>query len=282
MRFGICPLSVTPLRTAPAHKSEMASQLLFGELVEIMDRKGRQWLKVRCIHDNFVAWADTSQITEITPSEFGNIQENYAFSLELVQAAMGHNHFIPITIGARLPNFDGLNFKLGALQFTYSGQAVGASELKEEAAFLLKMAKRYLNAPFVWGGRSPFGIDSAGLVQVLFAMIGHQLPRDPAAQIDIGTTIDFVEQVQAGDLAFFENKNGRIFHVGLVMEDQAIIHAHGCVRIDRLDHYGIYNEATKRYTHKLRLCKRILPHSPSTNSSSVLGKVVLDNQVELF
>lgn len=282
MRFGICPLSVAPLRTAASHKSEMASQLLFGELVEIMDRKGRQWLKVRCIHDNFVAWADTSQITEITPSEFESIQENYAFSLELVQAAMGHNHFVPIMIGSRLPNFDGLNFKLGEMQFTYSGQAVGVAELKGTSTFLLKMAKRYLNAPFVWGGRSPFGIDSAGFVQVLFAMTGHDLPRDPAAQIEIGRTIDFVEQVQAGDLAFFENKNGRIFHVGLVMEDQAIIHAHGSVRIDRLDHYGIYNEATKRYTHKLRLCKRILANSPSSKISSVPQKAVMDNQVELF
>lgn len=282
MRFGICPLSVAALRTAPSHKSEMASQLLFGELVEIMERKGRQWLKVRCIHDNFVAWADNNQITEVTPSEFNSIQEHFAFGLELVQAAMGHNHFIPITIGARLPNFDGLNFKLGEMQFTYSGQAISSTELKQESAFLLKMAKRYLNAPFLWGGRSPFGIDSAGFVQVLFSMIGHLLPRDPAAQIEFGSTIDFVEQVQPGDLAFFENKNGRIFHVGLIMEDQAIIHAHGQVRIDRLDHYGIYNEETKKYTHKLRLCKRILPNLPVTNVATIPQKAIFDNQVELF
>lgn len=282
MRFGICPLSVAPLRAAPSHKSEMASQLLFGELVEVMERKGRQWLKVRCVHDNFVAWAATNQLTELTPSEFESIQENFAFGLELVQAAMGYNHFIPITIGARLPNFDGLNFKLGEMQFTYSGQAVASSDLKKQAGFLIKMAKRYLNAPFVWGGRSPFGIDGSGLVQVLFSMTGHQLPRDPAAQIEIGQTIDFVEQVQAGDLAFFENKNGRIFHVGLVMEDQAIIHAHGQVRIDRLDHYGIFNEETKRYTHKLRLCKRILPGINKENTTSTSQKEVFDNQVELF
>jgi hypothetical protein len=260
----------------------MASQLLFGELVEILERKGRQWLKVRCIHDNFVAWADSNQITEITPNEFGLAIDHFAFSLELVQAAMGHNHFVPITIGARLPNFDGLNFRLGETQFTYSGQAVASSELKDNPQFLLKMAKRYLNSPFLWGGRSPFGIDSAGFIQVLFAMTGHQLPRDPAAQINSGAMIDFVEQAQAGDLAFFENKNGRIHHVGLIMEDQTIIHAYGSVRIDRIDHFGIYNETIKRYTHKLRICKRILPNSSTISQQVLPQKEIFDNQVELF
>ncbi len=282
MHFGICPLSVVPIRTAASHKSEMASQLLFGELVEILNQKGRQWTKIRCAQDNFVGWVESTQITAITPSEFEAFKSDFAFSLELVQGAMGQNHFVPITIGARLPQYDGIHFKLGEQRFTFSGQAVAADERKSSAAFVMKIAKRYLNTPFLWGGRSPFGIDSAGLVQMVFNMCGIQLPRDPSEQIESGEVVDFTELATAGDLAFFENKVGRIAHVGIIMDDQKIIHAYGGVRIDRLDHYGIYNEDQKRYTHKLRLCKRILDFQPSTEQPESLDKTVYNTQVELF
>ena len=108
MHFGICPISVVPIRTAASHKSEMASQLLFGEVVEVLEKKGRQWCKIRCTHDNLVGWVSRNQLKEITPTEWALYSDDYAFSLELVQAAMGQNHFVPITIGANLPNFDHL------------------------------------------------------------------------------------------------------------------------------------------------------------------------------
>ncbi|HKK75799.1 MAG TPA: C40 family peptidase [Saprospiraceae bacterium] len=282
MHFGICPYSVVPIRTSSSHKSEQASQLLFGELVELLETKGRQWTKVRCLQDNLVGWLESHQVTAITPSEKLAFQNNFAFNLELVQAAMGDNYFVPITLGARLPNFDGIHFKLGEMRFTFSGQAIDQADLKTSAPFLIKIAKRYLNAPFQWGGRSPFGIDAAGLVQVLFSMVGQQLPRDPEAQIDFGSMVDFIDQAREGDLAFFENKNGRIAHVGIIMKEQYIIHAYGAVRIDRLDHYGIYNEETKRYTHKLRVCKRLLPLEKDEWNQPVPQKAVIDNQVEMF
>ena len=282
MHFGICPYSVIPIRTSSNHKSEMASQLLFGELVEILERKGRQWLKVRCLQDNFLGWVEFHQIMAITPSEKAAFQENFAFNLELVQAAMGDNHFVPITLGARLPNVDGIHFMLGEMRFPFSGQAVHNEELKKNASFLMKIAKRYLNAPFQWGGRSPFGIDASGLVQVLFSMVGQQLPRDAEAQVNFGGSVDFVEQAREGDVAFFENKNGRISHVGLIMKDQYIIHAYGAVRIDRLDHFGIYDEQAQKYTHRLRLCKRLLPLQKDEWDQPIAQKAVVNNQVELF
>jgi hypothetical protein len=260
----------------------MASQLLFGELVEIMDKKGRLWTKIRCIQDNFVGWIESTQFKPITPTEFELFSQNFAFSLELVQGAMAHNHFVPITLGARLPNYDGLHFRLGETQFTFSGQAVMQEDARPLAAFILKVAKRYLNTPFLWGGRSPFGIDSAGLIQMVFSIAGIQLPRDSAAQIDLGDTVDFVEQSKPGDLAFFENRAGRITHVGIIMEEGQIIHAYGGVRIDRLDHYGIFSVQEQRYTHRLRLCKRILPPAKDSTASAQKVQISVDNQVELF
>ena len=282
MQFGICPLSVVPIRSNSSDKSEMISQLLFGELVEVLEKKGRQWLKVRCQWDNFVGWVAYPQIKMITPTEFEVFQKQYAYSLELMQPVMGAKQYIPITLAARLPNFDGMRFVLGDEQFTFSGQAVFPTDVEKTAEFILKIARKYINAPFLWGGRSPFGIDSAGFTQVVYKMAGIKLPRDPAEQVYMGQSVDFAEQAVAGDLAFFENKVGRIVHVGIIMPDGEIIHAHGNVRIDRLDHYGIYNEEESRYTHKLRIIRRVLPPSAKKQEKALEKPSVASNQVELF
>lgn len=282
MVFGICPLSVVSIRNAASHKSELVSQLLFGELFEVLEKKGQKWLKVRCQADNCVGWIAADQAKALTPSEFELYQHQFAYSLELVQAVMGDDHFLPVTLGARLPNFDGLRFQLGESRFTFSGQAVFSEHIEQGADFVLKIARRYLRAPFLWGGRSPFGIDSSGLVQVVYQMAGIALPREPQQQVLIGTTVDFVEQSQPGDLAFFENRVGRIAHAGIILPEERLIHAHGQVRIDRVDHYGIYDEERERYTYRLRLVKRVLPRqaqSPPARRSDALS---IPNQPELF
>ena len=282
MHYGICPLSVIPIRSSSSHKSEMISQLLFGELLEILDRKGKQWVKIRCAYDNFVGWVDASQIKSITPSEFESFTHDFAFSLELVQPVMGPDHFVPITMGARLPSFDGMHFKLGETPYTFSGQAIAPSDISPNPDFILKIAKRYLNTPFLWGGRSPFGVDSAGLVQLVYSMAGIALPREASLQIEEGETVDFVEQAAPGDLAFFENKAGRIAHVGIIMPDRRIIHSYGGVRIDLVDHYGIYHQQDRRYTHRLRLAKRVLPLSRQDRLSRQADQMAQNQQTELF
>ena len=116
----------------------------------------------------------------------------------------------------------------------------------------------YLKAPYVWGGKSIFGLDCSGLVQQLYGLVGIQLPRDARQQVEHGQPVHFVVQARPGDLAFFDNAEGRIVHVGLVLEEGRILHAHGEVRIDPLDHNGIYNKDLGRYTHKLRIIRRLL------------------------
>lgn len=280
--YHICPLSIIPIRSSASDSSEMVSQLLFGELVETIETKGRLWSRVRCQWDNLVGWVSTNQLQAITHSEFLTFNEHFAYNLELTQAIMGADFFLPITLGAQLPNFDGIRFQLADSIYTFSGQAVFPQDVTPTADFILRIARRYLHAPALAGGRTPFGIDSSGLVQMVSKIAGIHLPREAAQQVFIGESVDFMEQSQPGDLAFFEDRLGRIAHVGILMPNNQIIHAYGKVRIDNIDHFGIYNITEGRYTHKLRVVKRVLPKpAPPLKESSQTADFV-QNQIELF
>jgi len=282
MKYGICPFSVIPLRASSVDTSEICTQLLFGELAEVLEKKGKTWLKIRCQNDNSIGWVHANQLHPITASEFEQFAIDFAYCLDLMQPIMAKDHFIPITIGARLPLFDGLKLQLEDKSYQFSGQAVYPADIKPSTELLEKLAKRYLYAPFLHGGRSPFGIDSAGLVQIVFQMLGIGLPREAAQQVERGEAIDFVEQALEGDLAFFENRAGRITHVGIILSDLKIIHASDCVRIDRLDHFGIFNEQTNRYTHKLRVIRRVLPPILREKRSKTTTPQVKEEQIALF
>ncbi len=282
MQFGICPLSTVAIRNSSSHKSEMISQLLFGEMVEVLEQKGRQWTRVRCQEDNFVGWVATQQLEEITPSEFEDYQKQYAFVLDLVHPAQKDDAFIPLTLGARLPNFDGMRFAIGSHSYSFTGQAVFPEDITAQPQLILKIARRYLHAPMLWGGRSPFGLDSAGLVQVVYRLAGKQLPREAFQQVLQGESVDFVEQAQAGDLAFFENQAGRITHTGILFPENQVLHVYGRTRMDRVDHYGIYNDELKRYTHRLRIVKRVLPKVSDSTPAANLKMESIEQQMELF
>ena len=282
MKYGICPFSVIPLRVSAVDTSEICTQLLFGELAEVLEKKGKAWLKVRCQHDNSIGWVHTNQLHPITANEFEAYSKDFAYCLDLMQPIMAKDHFIPITIGARLPLFDGMKLQSEGKSYQFTGQAVFPADMSTDAELLEKLARRYLYAPYLHGGRSPFGIDSAGLVQNVFQMLGISLPRDAAQQLDRGDAIDFVEQAVEGDLAFFENRVGRITHVGIILPDLQIIHASDCVRIDKLDHFGIFNEASNRYTHKLRVIRRILPSTGKSQRKKLQTPQVKEEQMQLF
>jgi hypothetical protein len=260
----------------------MISQLLFGELVEVLEQKGRQWTRVRCQEDNFVGWVSSQQLEEITPSEFETYQKNFAFVLDLVHPAQKEDAFIPLCLGARLPNFDGIRFTIGPGTYSFSGQAVFPEDISSYPQLILKIARKYLEAPMLWGGRSPFGLDSAGLVQVVYRLCGRQLPREAFQQVLNGESVDFVEQAHPGDLAFFENQAGRISHSGILFPDNQILHVYGKARLDRIDHYGIYNTDLKRYTHRLRIVKRVLPPASASALAAHQAARSLEQQMELF
>ena len=260
----------------------MISQLLFGELAEVLETKGRQWAKVRCAWDNFVGWVATNQLKPVTPTEFERFQQEYAYSLELFHTILAEDFCVPIVMGAQLPGFDGMRFKLAEHYFTFSGQAVFPENMERSPDFILKIARKYLHAPFLWGGRSPMGIDAPGLIQAVFKLAGVQMPREAEQQVFYGEAVDFVEQSQPGDIAFFENKAGRISHCGIILPNNEVLHSYGSVRIDAIDHYGIYNKKEARYTHRLRVVKRMLKGRVAQKETAEKAVEKAQGQFELF
>jgi gamma-D-glutamyl-L-lysine dipeptidyl-peptidase len=257
MSFGICSLSVIPCRKEPSSTSEMVTQLLFGETYTIIE-EGEDWLQITTNFDNYPCWISVKQHTPLTDSDC-KLLNGITLSSELVQVVnqADNSSVFPITIGATLPNFKNGKCEIGKLKFAFEGQTSDSS-VKKSIREIQSTAYLFLNAPYLWGGRSPFGIDCSGFTQLVFKLNGYMLPRDASQQVEIGSPLSFVEEAEAGDLAFFDNEEGNIVHVGIVLENQQIIHASGCVRIDRFDHYGIFHSENKKYSHMLRVIKKVI------------------------
>ena len=258
MQYGISLLSHIPCRADPSDKSEMVSQLLFGELYSILEVQDK-WIQIRVAHDQYICWICIKQVHTISEELFLDLEaELPVYCSELVQIVQSKEAILPITIGATLFNIKGDELSLGDNKFIYQGTtsdkfaAVTKSKIIEDAFM-------YIGAPYLWGGRSPFGIDCSGFTQIVYKMNNVSLPRDASQQVEIGENYSFVEEAEPGDLAFFDNEEGNITHVGILLQDGKIIHASGKVRIDKLDHHGIFNEETGKYTHKLRIIKNIIP-----------------------
>ncbi len=256
--YGICMVSVAPIRRKPDDRSEIVSQMLFGEQVEIIQKKGKNWLSIKCLWDDYPGWIDPKQIVRLTTKNHKALAANGQYALEVQNSILSDNRSQSILLGSTLPGFDGISFSLFGKKFVYYGQVIDPQQTVITTDIFIKIIKKFLYAPYLWGGRSPFGIDCSGYTQIVYKMCGYALPRDSNKQVDHGDTIAFIEEARLGDLAFFENKSGEIMHVGIVLDDQKIIHASGQVRIDKLDHFGIYNQEIRKYSHKLRVIKRIL------------------------
>ncbi len=253
MKFGVCRVSVAPVRASNSDPSEMVTQLLFGEKVEILQTE-KKWLKIKNDFDGYEGFVDPKQILLIEESEFHQLQATF-FASEAFNFAIEEGLPLTLPLGAVLPNLQEGKIHFGEKSFDYLGEAKTAIRTKASIPLL---AKNYLNVPYLWGGKSTYGIDCSGLVQQVYKLSGVALPRDASQQAEVGEVLNFLEEAEAGDLAFFDNADGKIIHVGIVLEDKKIIHAHGKVRIDPLDTNGIFNTDFQDYSHKLRVLKRIL------------------------
>lgn len=257
MSFGICTLSIVPCRKEASSTSEMVTQLLFGETYTVVEDK-EDWIQITTSYDNYPCWISAKQHTSISASDFKNIDQN-TLSSELVQVINNTdtNSVTPLTIGATLFNFKNSNVSIGNLSFNFEGNTINCTQ-KRPIKEVIETAYLFLNAPYLWGGRSPFGIDCSGFTQLVYKLNGYKLPRDASQQVELGTSLSFVEEAEPGDLAFFDNEAGNIVHVGIILDNQQIIHASGSVRVDKFDHYGIFHSNNKKYSHMLRVIKKII------------------------
>lgn len=257
--YGICNLSVVPCRKEASDRSEMVTQLLFGDHFQILEREGN-WLRIKMAYDDYEGWIDKKQFLPIEQHTFDilNSTESY-YSNELIQLIKDDKTslFFPIVMGSTLPNYDNKECVVENQSYTYEGEYTRGL-LPNTKSGIPETAMMYLNAPYLWGGKTPFGIDCSGFTQTVYKLNGIKLKRDACQQAEQGETLSFVEEAEAGDLAFFDNEEGRIIHVGIVMDNNKIIHASGKVRIDGFDHQGIFNNEKRDYSHRLRLLKRLI------------------------
>jgi hypothetical protein len=258
MNFGVCCLSVIPVRADVSGKSEMVSQLLFGETFSILSQS-EGWAKILTDHDNYEGWIEEKQFIPLSNDEYSLLLSSTKYySTDLVHALIQKNTgTLNIVPGSILYNSSSADFTLGAKTFSFDGTMINA-DIQPSCEKLISNAFYFLNSPYLWGGRTPFGIDCSGFVQIAAHLSGISLPRDTHEQAEEGEMINLISEAKPGDLAFFDNEEGRIIHVGIILENAQIIHASGKVRIDTIDHQGIFNEETKKYSHQLRIIKRII------------------------
>lgn len=252
--FGICNLAIIPLRLEPNDRSEIVSQVLFGEHFQVLEQL-KQWSKIKLQFDDYEGWVDTKQYQVISKEDYKKLsQDAIVLNGDLIDYITASNNFLlPIPLGASLLFLN--NESVNTANYDFEGAKVSGIKPKSE---LIKTAFMYLNAPYLWGGKSPFGIDCSGFTQMVYKLNGYKLLRDASQQSKQGDALSFIEESEPGDLAFFDNEEGNIIHVGIIMDDNYIIHASGKVRIDRLDHLGIFNADVNRHTHKLRVIKKII------------------------
>jgi len=252
--FGICNLAIVPVRSEPSDRSEIVTQLLFGEHIQILERQN-QWAKIKIQFDDYEGWVDSKQYQVISEANYNQLsKEAIILNADLIDYITApDNVLLPIPLGASLSFLN--NNEINTSNFDFEGTKT--SGIKPKNA-LINTAFMYLNAPYLWGGKTPFGIDCSGFTQMVYKLNGYKIHRDASQQALDGEPLSFIEESEAGDLAFFDNDEGNIIHVGIIMENNYIIHASGKVRIDRLDHLGIYNPELNKHTHKLRVIKKII------------------------
>ena len=237
------------MRLEASDTSEMVTQLLYGEFFKIIESR-KNWSKIRNAFDNYEGWIDTKQYIEISSEIYHELNaEELKVTTDIMEFVSDESEtLISIPIGSNLNALNQMNHK-------HDGNFAQGKLPKEK---LIETALLFINAPYLWGGKSPFGIDCSGFTQLVYKLNGYQILRDAKEQATQGETLSFIEESEPGDLAFFDNNEGIITHVGIIMSDNYIIHAHGKVRIDRMDHSGIFNLELKRHSHKLRVIKRII------------------------
>lgn len=257
--YGVCRLSLVPVRNEPSDKSEQVTQLLFGDHYEVLEESSDgKWLQIRANFDGYIGWVDKRQHHQVSREYFLYCNKaEFKITTDLTSSILYHKSKQMILMGSVIPISSSELFKMEE-QFAFNGEAKNLGQ-KREFEFLKQVALKYVNAPYVWGGKTPFGIDCSGFVQMVFKICGYKLLRDSSQQTSQGKSVKNRMEVLPGDLAFFKNESDKVSHVGIMLDAGKIIHSSGRVRIDQLSEEGIFDIDLNRVTHKLSHFRRILP-----------------------
>jgi len=253
MQAAICSVSVSPLRAEPSHKAEMVSELLFGESCAIVDSSTNHWIKVKCKYDGYEGWCQDNHLTETDQAVY---DEEKGLTRKWVTEIAYNGHPMYVPMGSSLMQ---MKRGIGSLKenlVCYNGKIWNPRKAKKNKKSVRRLAFSFLNTPYLWGGKTVFGTDCSGYTQTVFRFLNVPLLRDAWQQATQGSLIDSLENASFGDLAFFDNTDGKITHVGILLNDHKIIHASGKVREDKIDNEGIINLETHQHTHRLKVIKR--------------------------
>jgi gamma-D-glutamyl-L-lysine dipeptidyl-peptidase len=253
MPYAVVNVPAAPVRKKAMHQSEMINQLLFGEAVELLEKKGKRWLQIRSLHDGYKGWIANNLIEEITAEQAKSKSEYVAANL--INTIKINKESMNIPLGSSLPFYEKGKGHIGNREYIFKGAFKKINEIAADGDAVKKLTRPWLNAPYLWGGRTIMGVDCSGFVQVVFNMMGIQLPRDARLQAKKGKPVKKLADAVTGDLAFFNDKE-EIVHVGILLSNEKIIHASGRVRIDTIDKKGVISSTTGKRTHVLHLIKR--------------------------
>lgn len=227
MAYLVCLVPVCPVRAEATHRSEQTTQLLFGERGELLE-KAEDFVRIRLLYDNYEGWCQSSQLEESMDKEVP--LENMTLAGEWINEVKIDDQVMQVPFGSSLPLYSEGFF--GKYEVVYNGNFIKPSQNIFTEEMVRKLAFTFLNSPYLWGGRSVFGIDCSGFVQLVFKFMTIRLLRDAYQQVTKGNEVHSLHEVQCGDLAFFDNEAGKIIHTGILLNPTTIIHASGKVRVD--------------------------------------------------
>ena len=253
MMYLVCCVPVSPVRAEASHRSEMVSQVLFGESVVLLEEGADKWVRIRCVYDQYEGWTKLHVFTEVPDS---TAQAPSHITADWENEIHFNGQIMRIPFGSDLRALLNGHAEWGKYSWSFKGNHLDPQYTRPNEKNIRKLSGLFLNTAYLWGGRSTFGIDCSGFVQLVYKSIGIPLLRDASLQAGQGEAIGFLQEAVCGDLAFFDNNEGKITHVGILFNDHEIIHASGKVRVDKIDNQGVINTDSGERTHKLRIIKR--------------------------
>ena len=252
--------SVVPVRTEPSECAEQSTQMLFGELCTILEQKSR-WNRIKLMSDGQEGWVDAKMTTPMSDDEYKTYSEALTSSAKVIfpmtyAVSENNGQTIPLTAGTQLAQYKEGRFEVLGVGFRIDPSMVCVQPLEMNQEHLLQVVRFFLNVPYLWGGKNAMGMDCSGFTQTIMGLFGKNLLRNASEQVQQGEMVDSLKEAKAGDLVFFDHEDGKISHVGIVIDPERVIHCSGRVKVEKLDETGIFSAEQGEYSHHLVVIRR--------------------------